>query len=479
MAAGLLAPAGAVAQPAGGNRRPNIIFILADDMGYADMSCNSAHGIQTPNLDSIARMGINLRHAYANSAVCSASRVAIMTGRYQYRLRIGLEEPLSPGSPGKGVEIGLPPTEPTLPSLLKGGGYRTALVGKWHLGDAPRFGPVKSGYEQFFGFFGGGLDYFSHAGPNGKPALMENDKPVERTGYLTEVIGQQAVRTIHDYAGTGEPFFLSVHFNAPHWPWEGPDDKPEADRLRAQAAGKGAATIGKSPLKHHDGGSRRIYEAMVRSMDGQIGAILDTLRQRDLLDDTIIIFTSDNGGERFSDVWPFSGQKTELLEGGIRVPTLISWPRQLPRGTASDQVVMGMDWLPTLLVAAGIEPDPASPPDGINLLPALTGATPPVRRTVYWRYKANHQRAMRDGDHKYLKIGANSYLFNVVDDPLERANLMFREPEIYARLQKSWKDWNQGMLPELDISYTDGVEARFQANRIGADKTVTTADPGD
>ncbi len=187
-------------------------------------------------------------------------------------------------------------------------------------------------------------------------------------------------------------------------------------------------------------------------------------------ENTIVIFTSDNGGERFADTWPFTGKKTELLEGGLRIPAIVSWPARIPQGRTTDQVSISMDWLPTLLAAAGAQPDPASPPDGMNLLPALTQSVPPVARKLFWRYKANHQRAARDGDYKFLKILDNTFLFNVVEDPLERANLKDRHADIYHRLVREWYDWNASMLPEIRESATASFDGGQLADHFGAKK---------
>lgn len=443
-------------------RRPNIVFILADDMGYADVACYGRTDVRTPAIDSLARDGIQLLQGYANSAVCSATRTALMTGRYQYRLPIGLEEPLA-GSSGN---VGLPPEHPTLPSMLRASGYRTALIGKWHLGELPDFGPLKSGYEEFFGFRGGALDYFSHKGARDQDDLWRQDQKIEMPGYFTNLVGQQAVDFIDRSAALDRPFFLSMHFNAPHWPWEGPHDSAEARRI----AGTG--------LRHLDGGSRKTYLEMIEAMDAEVDRVLKTLARHGIREDTIVVFTSDNGGERFADTWPFSGQKTELLEGGLRVPSLISWPNGLPRGQQNDQVSITMDWVATLLSAAGVAPDPAYPLDAIDLLPILRGAEL-QRRTLYWRYKANHQRAVRDGNLKYFKILNNTFLFDVVADPLERANLKTRQPEDFARLEAMWKDWNSTMLPEQDKTFTESVQGKDQADHFGSGPAIKTADPGD
>ena len=201
--------------------RPNIIFIMADDLGYADVSCYGQRDYTTPNVDRLAIEGLKFTQAYANSAVCSATRTALATGRYQYRLPVGLEEPVNDTTP---KDVGLPPSHPTLPSLLKKTGYATTLVGKWHLGFLPTFSPLKSGYDHFFGVWGGSADYFNH-GPGSPTPLYEEEVPVERHGYMTNLLGDQAVQTIEANAKSKQPFLLSLHFTAPHWPWEGPHDE--------------------------------------------------------------------------------------------------------------------------------------------------------------------------------------------------------------------------------------------------------------
>src|SRR3984893_13510107 len=198
----------------GADPQPNIVFIMADDLGYADLSCYGRRDFTTPNIDRIAERGLRLTQGYANSAVCSATRLARITGRYQYRLRLGLEEPLA-GNP----DVGLPPEHPTLPALLRAAGYGTALIGKWHLGFLPKFGPVKSGYDHFFGFRSGAVDYYSPRNPRRQHDLWDQDVEVHQVGYVTELLGARAVETVNAYARSGRPFFISLHFNAPHWPW--------------------------------------------------------------------------------------------------------------------------------------------------------------------------------------------------------------------------------------------------------------------
>src|SRR3984885_4398889 len=435
---------------------PNIVFIMADDLGYADASCYGRPDISTPNIDGLAAKGVRFLQGYANSAVCSATRTALITGRYQYRLPVGLEEPLA------GRDVGLPPDHPTLPSLLKKAGYGTTLVGKWHLGVLPKFGPLQSGYDHFYGFRGGAVDYYTHA--NRKDDLWEDDVQVHQMGYLTDMLGSRAVDVVDGYAKSGRPFLISLHFNAPHWPWEAPGDEAESNRLRLTS------------LRDFDGGTQKTYQRMIQAMDLQIGRVLEALEVKGLAENTIVIFTSDNGGERFADTWPFTGRKTELLEGGLRIPAIVSWPARIPQGRTTDQVAITMDWLPTLLAAAGVSPDPAVPPDGINLLPMLAQNAPVVPRSLFWRYKANAQRAARIGDFKYLKILNNTFLFNVVDDPMERANLKKRHKDIYDGLVAKWLQWNATMLPEIDASSTASFTGDQLADHIGAVKASGKAD---
>jgi arylsulfatase A-like enzyme len=430
---------------------PNIVFILADDLGYADLSCCGQRLFSTPNIDRIAERGMRFTQAYANSAVCSATRLALITGRYQYRLPLGLEEPLA----GK-TDVGLPPEHPTLPGLLRRAGYATSLIGKWHLGVPPLFGPGRSGYERFWGIRTGAVDYYSHLNSRGQPDLWDGDEAITEAGYLTDMLGDRAVATVNDYAGRKRPFLLSLHFNAPHWPWEAPGDEAESQRLHG------------SNLRHWDGGTQHTYARMVEAMDLQVGRVLQALDATGLARNTIVIFTSDNGGERFSATWPFTGVKTELLEGGLRVPALACWPGRIPAGRTSEQVMITMDWFLSLLEAAGQAPDPDYPPDGISLLPVLTGNAQPMRRTLYWRYKTNAQQAVRDGDFKYLKIRDNTFLFNAVEDPRERANLKDRMPDLFHRLVAQWTEWNREMLPEIPDSYSDRFTAAQLADHIGA-----------
>jgi len=377
----LSAKHGALAQPPLGHR-PNILFILADDLGWADLSCYGRPDFKTPVLDDLAARGIRLTQAYANSSTCSPTRVALITGRYQNRLPVGLYDPLLRES-----KVGLPPEHPTLPGLLKAAGYATALVGKWHMGWPPAFGPLKSGYDEFFGLVGAGMTYFTHKaggllGPPTQPSLFEGEKPVVQEGYATDLFTARAIDFIS--RAHERPFFLSLHYTAPHWPWEGPQDRARAANVREMA--------------HFEGGSRRVFREMVQSMDAGIGRVLKALEASGRARDTVIVFTSDNGGERYSYHFPFRGEKGFLWEGGIRVPALVVAPGRLPAGRVVNQLAMSMDWLPTLLPLAGAEPHPGYPPDGVDLWPVLSGRSPELERTAFWR--TEDMFATRRGDWK-------------------------------------------------------------------------------
>lgn len=450
IAAGALAamPKGSLARA---SSPPNFLFIMADDLGWADLSCYGQTYYRTPEIDKLAASGMRFTQAYANSAVCSATRVALMTGRYQYRLPVGLEEPLALRP------LGLPPEHPTLPSLLRSAGYSTSLIGKWHLGALPDFGPLKSGYDDFWGIRGGGVDYFSHNISN-EHDLWDGDTSIERTGYLTDLIGDRAIETLEHNAKAGKPFLLSLHFTAPHWPWEGPADEAVSRELAAS----------KSPFAefHADGGSLDTYAEMVKQLDLQVGRILATLKRLKLDRDTVVVFTSDNGGERFSNTWPLSGKKSELLEGGIRVPCIVRWPGLTTAGTSSEAQVMSMDWLPTFVAAAGIAPAASHAPDGLDIRAALSGGKLP-ERPLFWRYLFQKQEAVRLGDWKYLQIGGNSFLFNLRTDEMERANLKFREPDKFRELTALWSAWNSTMLPLDPKASTHGLTGDVWTDRNG------------
>jgi len=436
-------------------QRPNILFIVADDLGFADLGCyggrEAAFGPVSPVLDRLAANGLKFTQGYSNSPVCSPTRFALMTARYQYRLRGAAEEPINSKSKGSQT-LGLPPAHPTLPSLLRGAGYRTALIGKWHLGYPPTFGPLKSGYEEFFGPMSGGVDYFSHASNNGTHDLYAGEEEKHEEGYLTDLLSQRAVdyvRRMAPGAAQGTPFFLSLHYTAPHWPWETREDHALSQEV-------------KDSLFHLHGGNIHTYRRMIHHMDEGIGWVVEALRETGQLDNTLIVFTSDNGGERFSDNWPLVGGKMDLTEGGIRVPWIAHWPAAIAPGGVTQQHCLTMDWSATMVELAGATPDAQYPLDGVSLAGVLRQPSNTFERPLHWRMNHRGQRAMRLGDYKYLRVDGNDYLFNIPADERERANLGKHQPERLAAMRAAWEAWNASMPPipedatiSLGYSYKD------------------------
>ena len=423
--------------------KPSFVFILADDLGYADLGCYGGRSPCSPNLDRMAGQGLRFTDGYANSPVCSPTRFALATGRWQYRLRGGADEPIASRARGSEV-LGLPPEHPTLASLLCDAGYATALIGKWHLGFPPKFGPLKSGYQEFFGPLAGGVDYFSHCDSAGVHDLFQEDREVHSTGYLTDLLSGRAAEFVKRQRG--KPFLLSLHYTAPHWPWETREDEAESQRIGGRIA-------------HLDGGSVQTYLTMIRQMDEGIGRVLAALDDSGASDNTLVVFTSDNGGERYSDSWPLKGGKMDLLEGGIRVPYIARWPARLPAGHTTDRLAITMDWVPTFLAAAGVAPHPDYPLDGVDLLDAEKA------RNLYWRMKFRDQKAVRSGAWKYLSVEGHEFLFDLSKDLRERANLKHREPARLETLRQDYARW-EATLPaippdaKVSLVYGDADMAR-------------------
>jgi arylsulfatase A-like enzyme len=440
-------------------QRPNIIYIVSDDLGYADLGCyggrEAAFGPVSPHIDRLAAGGVKFTQGYANSPVCSPTRFALMTMRYQYRLRGAMEEPINSRSKGS-TTLGLPPEVPTLPSLLKRAGYHTALIGKWHLGYPPSFGPRRSGYDEFFGIMAGGVDYFTHCSSSGEHDMYLGEDEHHEVGYLTDVLSQRTVDHIHQRAAdarAGTPFFLSLHYTAPHWPWETRDDAHVAPAVAKH-------------LFHLDGGNVHSYRRMIHHMDEGIGRIMAALRQHGLDHNTLVVFTSDNGGERFSDNWPLVGGKMDLTEGGIRVPWIAHWPAAIAPGAVSTQHCMTMDWSATLLEAGGGQADPGWPLDGQSLLGVLREPAQRFERPLYWRMNHRGQRALREGDWKYLQVDGHEYLFNLAQDERERASLAAREPQRLERLRAQWLAWDATMPPiPVDATVSLGYSAKDMPQR--------------
>ncbi len=430
-AAGLVASAHAQL-PAANSPKPNIIFIMADDMGWGDLSCYGRPDYQTPNLDKLATQGMKFTNAYSAAPVCTPTRVGFHTGRYPARLPVGLEEPIHERSEiGERVKTtGIPRTHPTVSSLIKSAGYETALIGKWHLGYWPDFGPLHYGFDEFFGNMSGAVDHFTHKDMTANLDLFEGEVPVERVGYMTDVLTDRAV----DYLKRPhqKPFYLSLHYTAPHWPWEGPKDKAVSDKMNY------------GPVGFRAGGSVKVYAEMMKNLDAGIGRVLDALKASGLERNTLVIFTSDNGGERFSYNWPFSGQKMDLREGGVRVPAIVRWPGVVRPGTVNDQPVVTMDWTATMVAAAGSRSDSNHPFDGVDLTAALAGKGSDADRSFFWRTK--RQGAMRRGKWKFLREGKNEFLFDLSVDEREQAEFKSENTAVFEALRREFDKWESEMM---------------------------------
>jgi arylsulfatase A-like enzyme len=413
--------------------RPNIIVILADDLGWADLSSYGAPDIRTPNLDKLALSGVRFTNGYSASSVCSPTRFALYTGRHPGRLRGGLREPI--GSPN---EIdGIPLDHPTLATLLKAKGYETALIGKWHCGYLPWFSPTRLGWDEFFGNFSGGLDYFSKLNHNGDYDLYEDDVEYDDLRYYTDILTERA----EEFLGRPhrQPFLLNLNYTTPHWPWEGPGDQSVSDELTARIR------AGDSPLFHRDGGSRSKYREMVEDLDDSIGKVMRALERSGERESTVVFFASDNGGERFSYHWPFSGGKGNVQEGGIRVSTILSWPGTLRGRQVSDAPVVTQDWTATFLELAGAEPHSDYPLDGASFVGYLLRGQPAPQHDLFWRMRGS--RALRRGDLKYYQ-GADGVakLFDLTVDEREQADLAMKRPADLAELRRAWDAINATLL---------------------------------
>ncbi|WP_263168332.1 sulfatase [Streptomyces sp. SCSIO ZS0520] len=424
------------AAPGRHSRRPNILFILGDDLGWADLSSYGAPHIRTPNLDRLARQGVRFTDAYSGSATCSPTRFSLYTGRYPGRTKGGLAEPIADRT------VGLEPTHPTLASLLRDAGYATALIGKWHCGYLPDYSPTKSGYDEFFGNLGGALEYYSKLGLLGEYDLYEGDAEYKDLRYYTRVLTERASEYVsreHE-----RPWLLNLNFTTPHWPWIAEGDEEESAEItrRIRAGVKGA-------LNHRDGGSVEKYREMVEDLDRSVGKVLAALRRSGQEENTLVFFGSDNGGERFSYNWPLTGGKFGLQEGGIRVPSLVRWPARLDGGQVSEEPVFTPDWTATLLELGGARPHPAYPLDGSSLAGYLLRGEELAERELFWRVRG--ERALRRGKWKYYRgQDGKDHLYDLHADAREQADRAAAEPELVKELRQAWERIDKRLLPYPD-----------------------------
>lgn len=441
-AVGLLGPALAA-------DRPNIVFILADDLGYADVGFQGCRDIPTPNIDSLAASGVRFTSGYAAHPFCSPMRASFMTGRYQHRFGYENNIAFDPHN----NRMGLPLTEKTIPERLKAAGYSTGMVGKWHLGAAHQYHPNRRGFDFFHGFLGGGHDYFQVSlhrpmGEGYQVPIDHNGKPRDLEGYLTEDLTRAAVDFIR--SRDGKPFFLYAAYNAPHTPMQAPEE-----RLKRFAGIENT--------------KRRAYAAMVSILDDGVGEILAALDSEGVRDDTFVCFLSDNGGPtnaNASNNRPLRGDKGSVFEGGIRVPFVVSWPAQLPRGQVFSHPVISHDLSVTALALAGISESETRNLDGVNLIPHLLNRSlRPPHAALFWRMNGGTAWAARSGEWKLLQSGANATpeLYNLADDISEEHDLMVQsgdEPDHAARVRSLFDQWNQGNKPPFFPGFREYHQAK-------------------
>lgn len=400
---------------------PNILFIMTDDVGYGDIGSYGAPDIRTPNIDQMARDGTRFSDFYSNGPTCTPTRAGFITGRYQQRY--GLEIPLpSPPADGRG----LPATGSSLPQLLKNAGYNTGLIGKWHLGYAADQSPAAHGFDYFFGFKSGYIDYYQHTNGLGEEDLWENDAIISEEGYMTDLITQRSIAFIKD--NTAAPFFLSVQYNAAHWPYQRPD--------MPSTAADHAAHV--QPHMENTG-TREDYAAMLERADEGIGMILQALDDAGLTSNTLVIFTNDNGGEWLSRTAPLFNRKGTVWEGGIRVPAIFKWPGVIPAGQLTSQVGITMDITATLLAVGRARVPATLELEGINLLPIITNASPAVGRTLFWRTQT--EKAVRSGDIKLVMQSGRAYVYDIKQDIGERNDLTSMRQADARRLRALLDEW--------------------------------------
>jgi arylsulfatase A-like enzyme len=413
-------------------RKPNVIVIVGDDMGYADLGIHGCKDIPTPHLDALAKSGVRFTSGYVSGPYCSPTRAGLLTGRYQQRF--GHE--FNPGG-GNDAKQGLPLSQTTIADHLHTAGYRTALVGKWHLGGAPAMHPMKRGFDESFGFLGGAHDYFKAAG------VLRGTEPANETQYLTDAFGREAVAFID--RNREKPFFLYLAFNAVHTPMQANEERLTKFQSIADK-------------------QRRTYAAMMSAMDDAVGRVMAKLNDTKLREQTLVMFISDNGGPTMKGTTtngsintPLRGSKRTTLEGGIRVPFFISWPGKLPAGAIDDRPVIQLDCLPTAFAAAGVEPKADWKLDGVNLLPYITrdNSTAP-HDALYWRFGT--QMAIRKGDWKLVKYdlateggkGTSAQkLYNLKNDIGESTDLFAKEGDRVRELQAAWDAWNKSNVAPL------------------------------
>ncbi len=418
-------------------KSPNLILIMADDLGYGDLGCFGSAAIATPNIDALAAAGVTFTDFHANGAVCTPTRAALLTGRYQQRSALEGVIYVS----GATRETGLDPARNRcLAHAFREAGYTTALFGKWHLGYRPEYNPVHHGFDRFRGYVSGNVDYHSHVDNSGVADWWDNLDLIEEPGYVTDLVSSHAVDFIA--ANHSRPFFLYVAHEAPHFPYQGRHDPAER------------AVGGKPNRDFQAFGARQdrqaAYKEMIEAMDEGVGRIVAKLRELDLERDTLVVFCSDNGAiAQVGSNGALRGEKGDLYEGGHRVPAAAAWPGRIRPGSVSGETVLSMDLLPTFLKLAGRDVG-AAPLDGIDISAALLEQAPLPERDLFWRYHG--KAAVRRGRWKLVRAEAGCELFDLADDPGERCDLAPAHPDLVADLLRAFESWEREVLAGVTLS---------------------------
>ena len=440
---------------------PNIIIIISDDQGYADVGFHGSKEIFTPNIDRIASNGVVFTQGYVSYAVCSPSRAGLITGKYQNRFGYTRNILLAP----KDSLMGLPLSEQTLPDVLNNVAYKTKAIGKWHLGAHESLVPERRGFDEFFGFLIGGHRYFpedltlndlseARRQMDGYiTRIYDNGKRIDTKKYLTEELSDNAVKFIED--NSSDPFFLYLSYNAPHTPLQ-------------------ATAMDLERNNHIEVEKRRTYAAMVSSMDDGIGLILDKLEEKKITDNTIVIFFSDNGGVEwynFSDNGILRGIKGDFYEGGIRVPFTMQWPSKIKPGTIYDKPIIALDVFATVASAASAEKYIRNDIDGVDILPYITGEKSGLpHKYLYWQNPDKDIDVVRDERYKYIRIEEEEYIFDLKNDISEEKNIINSSKPIYDRLKSQFKEWEKEMIDPVFMDLGMGREY----NKLNPDRWYDT-----
>jgi arylsulfatase A len=424
------------------DRVPNIVLILADDMGYGDLGCYGHPVAKTPHIDHLARQGVRFTQHYSNGAECTPTRTSLLTGRYQHRAG-GMECAIGTGNVGRyddairlaeRRELGLPAEQTVIPGALNDAGYACGIFGKWHLGYEPKFNPIEHGWDAFFGYLGGNVHYFNHRELSDLHVLFRGREPVRAEGYMTHLITDASIDFVQRHHD--RPFFLFVSHESPHFPFQGPKDRDKVVTAQNWTQPDEAT-----------------YVAMLEDLDSEVGRLLAALEQRGLAEDTVVVFVSDNGGfEGAAHMGRLRGAKSATFEGGIRVPLIIRWPGRIPAGTRCDQVSATFDLTRSFLQLAGARV-PAERLEGYDIIQHVVQRRDDFARTLFWRDRRGDQTwwAVRDGEWKYVRKADSSqseeWLFDLARDIGEQNNLLADKPAETARLKGLLRQWETQVKP--------------------------------